>query len=293
MILARLLRPLRDAGWRDAPDDATVADLARAAAAELPDARRRVERSRSLVLAEFAASTADARRPVIAAPWRPSRPRRFAFALLTATMVLAVSAGGIAASAPGLPAYSLRLAVEELLLPNGAGSRLAAQVERLERRLDEASAAGDSRAGRAAALEAYADIAEDVAAMRPEASAVAGLAARITTQVHRLERLQASAEAGSDDALRSAHRLLVWIGAGQGDGKAPRPAPGGQATPSAEPSTSPSGTPLPAPSPNRVSPTPGSSDGEEEPSSQPPAPRPTGSPRGNGEPGKPDSGGWR
>ena len=251
-----------DPGWRDAADDPIPGRLQAlgASGAEVAD---RVARRRGQVLAEFAARQSI---PVAPSPWRP---RRLAFAMVTATMLLAMTAGGIAASGPGLPAYPIRLAVEELLLPAGAAARLEGQLGRLERRLAEAASASNANAV-SAALEAYERIAAEVVAMSPPAgSDDMRLEARVTEQLRSLGRIgDAGNGRGVRAATRSANGLLLWLGAG--DPEVPMPHDSGAPTPSSD-SADESATP--------------SADGSPVPSS--PSPGPHGSPDGNGGPGDP------
>lgn len=251
-----------DPGWRDAAGDPIPARL-QALGASGDEVGDRVARRRGQVLAEFAARQSI---PVASTPWRP---RRLAFAMVTATLVMAVTAGGIAASGPGLPAYPIRLAVEELLLPAGAAARIEGQLARLERRLAEATSTSNADAV-TAALEAYERIAAEVVAMAPPADTDdARLAARVSDQLRRLQRMgDAGNGRGVRAATRSANGLLLWIGAG--DPEVPMPDESGAPTPS---SGSADGSATP------------SADGSPVPSS--PSPGPQGSPGGNGGPGDP------
>ena len=83
---------------------------------------------------------------------------RPALAATAAVLGLAVLAGGaVAASGPGGPLYSARLWVETLTLPSDTTARAAAELDRLQARLDEATAAAANGNGDAvtAALDAY------------------------------------------------------------------------------------------------------------------------------------------
>ena len=89
-----------------------------------------------------------------------ARRRRAAALILAAALGLSVAAGTALAAQAGGALYRMRVQLETLTLPGGAGARAAAEVRRLESRLDEASkatAAGDLGAARAA-LAAYEDI---------------------------------------------------------------------------------------------------------------------------------------
>jgi hypothetical protein len=236
-----------DRGWRDAADDPIPARI-RYLVLDDAEVERRVGRRRGQVLTAFAARRVA--QPVTAS-WRP---RRLAFAMVTATLLLAVTAGGIVASGPGLPAYPIRLAVEEMLLPAGAAARLDGQLGRLERRLAEAASASNADAV-AAALQAYERIASEVGEMAPPAgSDETRVAARITEQLRSLQRIGSANGRGVRAATRSAHGLLLWVGTGTDDPSMPdasaTPGPSSDPTPgSAAPS--PHGSPPPsAPSPD-------------------------------------------
>ena len=142
------------------------------------DARLRADadaraRSRARVMAEARAASHAARASASAqaagpvARRLPAEPRaRFVFhrfrmpAAVAATLllvgVLTVGAA-VAGSGPGGPFYAARLWLEERTLPADADARAAAQLVRLDARLDEATAAADAGNGAAvtAALEAY------------------------------------------------------------------------------------------------------------------------------------------
>jgi hypothetical protein len=87
-------------------------------------------------------------------------------ALIAAGLVLVALAGAAAAARPGLPLYQARLAVEAALLPFDANERAAANLDRLEARLDEASAAAASGDGGAvaAAIQAYHELVNETVA---------------------------------------------------------------------------------------------------------------------------------
>ncbi len=83
---------------------------------------------------------------------------RPALAATAAVLGLAILAGGaLAASGPGGPLYSARLWVETLTLPTDTTARAAAELDRLQARLDDATAAAASGNGDAvtAAMDAY------------------------------------------------------------------------------------------------------------------------------------------
>lgn len=103
--------------------------------------------------------------PAGAAPEIRRGGRRPALVLIAAGLLLAMSLGTVAASAPGGPLYGTRVASEELFLPGSPDDRTRAQVERLDARIAEASAA--SARGEAgptvAALGACAAVATEAA----------------------------------------------------------------------------------------------------------------------------------
>jgi len=84
--------------------------------------------------------------------------RRPALAAMAALLGLAMVAGGtVAAASPGGPLYGARLWVETLTLPSDTTARAAAELDRLQARLDDATAAAANGNGEAvtAALDAY------------------------------------------------------------------------------------------------------------------------------------------
>ena len=165
--------------------------------------------------------------------------RRAALVLVTAGVLLVMSLGTVAASAPGGPLYDVRVAAEGLLLPQAPADRAAAQVARLQARVVEATDAaerGDST-GVSAALRAYARIATEAAAAPVvDPATLTRLEAQINAQ------LGAIASVGiGDPALevvreqdRAAARILLAALGEPGDGTNPGAGPGPAA--SAEPS---------------------------------------------------------
>jgi hypothetical protein len=103
--------------------------------------------------------------PAIVVPMQ-SRGPRVVTALLAAAFLLAAFAGATVAARPGGPLYEARLAVEEALLPTDPGARAAADLARLQSRLDEARAAanGGDAGAVLAALDAYQDLVDEKAA---------------------------------------------------------------------------------------------------------------------------------
>jgi hypothetical protein len=196
--------------WDDEPGDVLVARL-QGLARGPADHDERVARTRTQLRVAFADAQA-----LRAARSRPSlAPRRLALAFAAATLLVIASVGGIAATAPGLPLYGFRLSVETALLPASPGDRLLAQLDRLDRRLDEAAGAheaGDEGAV-VAALQAYEEIAGQVREGSSPPLAVQSTArARLNGQVQRLEVLGLrSALPESKAALGSARAVLGWL----------------------------------------------------------------------------------
>jgi hypothetical protein len=220
--------------------------------------------------------------------------RRPALAASAALLGLAVVAvGTAAASEPGGPLYGARLWVETLTLPSDANARAAAELERLQARVDEATAAAASGNGAAvtAALDAYRQTLVD-------ASAAAGgdptrelrLSAELGRHLVVLEALAGgvptNAQAAIDQAVqRTEGRIRAIIGAPGQSGGAPgqgNPNPGNaNGTPG-----QPNGTPKPDnPNPGNANPgNPGHTPDPGNPYGTP------GQPNGAPKPGNPDPG---
>jgi len=94
---------------------------------------------------------------------RRSITRRALMPLLAAGLWLAIGVGTISAAQAGGPLYPARLWIETALLPASGGARIEADVERLDTRIHEALDAANNadRAAVAAALDSYAEIADD------------------------------------------------------------------------------------------------------------------------------------
>jgi hypothetical protein len=247
MIFDRLFRRGSSSAWADGADDALVQRLEAVALNQVPDVAQRVARRREALLAEYlrAAGQRAARTSF--------RPMRLAPALAGAVLLIVLTAGGLAASGPGLPLYGLRLAAEEVFLPAGGAERLAAQLDRLDRRLDEAFRASDTGDATAAAsaLHAYERIATELqAGQHPGATQIATVAERLRHQVQRLERLQLAepGATGPAKALGSADAMLLWLAAPDLGDPSPSPAPASaEPTPSASPQSSAGQTGHPSP----------------------------------------------
>jgi hypothetical protein len=84
-------------------------------------------------------------------------------ALMAAALSVLMLAGVAFASGPGSPLYGIRLWAETVALPSEPGARADYDVDRLEKRMNEAVGAASSGngSGVAAALAAYRDILDD------------------------------------------------------------------------------------------------------------------------------------
>jgi hypothetical protein len=106
---------------------------------------------------------------------RGSPLRRLGVPLLAASVWLGIAVGSIAAAQAGGPLYPSRMWLETATLPSSGTARVEADLRRLDARLGEALAAatrGDRDAA-AAALEAYAEAAEDARANASDPALVA------------------------------------------------------------------------------------------------------------------------
>ncbi len=147
------------------------------------------------------------------------RPARAASAVLLALAVVAV--GTVAASGPGGPLYGARLWVETLTLPSDANARAAAELERLQARVNNATAAAANGNGGAvtAALDAYRQTLVDAfAAAGSDPTREQRLAAELGRHLAVLgalaARVPANAGAAIDQAVqRTESRINAMIGA--------------------------------------------------------------------------------
>jgi hypothetical protein len=131
-----------------------------------PEAAARI-RARVMEVASVGSSraTTGALEPIPFAAYRTrlsGRSRTFA-ALMAAALSLLLLAGVAFASGPGSPLYGVRLWAETVGLPSEPGARADADVDRLEKRMNEAVGAANSGNGSAvsAALAAYREILDD------------------------------------------------------------------------------------------------------------------------------------
>jgi hypothetical protein len=250
----RLARTPRGDAWDDGSGEAITAMMAGSAAAYDPEPDDpRLAASRAAVLGAFAASTAGLAEPRRGTPGRdlPTTGRvplfrwggrRPALVLVAAGLLLVMGIGTVAASAPGGVLYGLRLASEELLLPESPGDRARAQVDRLDTRLAEASDAatrGDIDAA-AAALRAYAKIATEASAGAGiDGATAASLTLKVRAQLEVISRLgtgDPALEGVRLQAQGAARALLGALGEPDGGGGS-GPGPSGPAP------TSPGGAP--------------------------------------------------
>jgi hypothetical protein len=114
----------------------------------------RLQHDAARIAAHMAPAMADHRRTPF---------RRLAVPLLAAAVWLGIAVGSIAASQAGGPLYPARIWVETATLPAAGAGRIDADLQHLDARLGEvlsAATRGD-RGGVAAALEAWAQSAED------------------------------------------------------------------------------------------------------------------------------------
>jgi hypothetical protein len=264
-----------------APDEVLMSRLAAYAEARLSPDLATTSRLRAKVLAvahrEATLRRADAGLAVVSttavAPHGPrsgataptSRDRRSrsirrtAAALVVASLTLGLVAGSVFAAQAGGPLYGARLWAEELAIPSDPSARALAEIARLDRRLDEARAAG--RAGDvaavAAALAAYESILEAAAARAIGAGddvAIAALEAGVTRNIAVLRTLadvlpgrsSVAIDAAIERAITRSGTAIDHIeggaggagGAGSGSGGPPAVAPGSSTKPGPKPDRS-------------------------------------------------------
>ena len=256
---ARLAPAPAEHEWNDGDVESVAVDVTALAGAWDPEPDDgRIARSRAMMLGAFAAAMADQAEsrqgvagrtppPAGVAPVLRRGGRRPVLVLVAAGFLLVVSVGTVAASAPGGLLYGIRVASEELFLPGSPSDRARAQVERLDRRVTEATDAaahGDATAI-TAALRAYADIADEAAAgSPPDPSTAAELALRIRAQqalIRSIDPGDAALGVVRERARVAAGALLGALGA-PGGGPGPVPSITG-APPAATPAPHGTGTP--------------------------------------------------
>jgi hypothetical protein len=221
--------------------------------------------------------------------------RRGAGLLLAAGLTLAVAGGAMAASQAGGPLYPTRMWLETVTLPAAGAARTDADILRLESRMEEVIAAarrGD-RAGVAAALLAYEEIADEalVAAGGDEA-AIERLRVALDRHLAVLLAIAAKVPPQASEAIgRNIDRAIEHSGAtldriqANPGGPAPRSAPAvkpegtakpAKATPEPTPRPTPARTPRPQPTSDAIDPPKGQPD-----------PKPDKTPPANGHSGAP------
>jgi uncharacterized membrane protein YgcG len=191
------------------PIDPAFLEAARAASTPEPE---RLERVRSTVMAEFRAAGIGraAAEQKSDARWRGWSPAWRVAPALGLSIVLALGSLGLvaAASAPGRPLYELRLAFETVTLPaSGSSDRLAAQLDRLDRRLSEAeTASADGDPGAASdAIAAYRAELDDTSVGMGAASAdTSGLSTALAQHAILLARLGSELTGTARDATAQA-----------------------------------------------------------------------------------------
>lgn len=205
--------------------------------------------------------------------------RRGAGLLLAAGLTLAVAGGAMAASQAGGPLYPTRMWLETVTLPATGAARTDADIVRLESRMEEVIAAarrGD-RAGVAAALLAYGEIADEalIAAGGDEA-AIERLRIALDRHVAVLLAIAAKVPPQASEAIgRNIDRAIEHNGAtlnrihANPGGPAPQSAPAvkpdptakpAKATPESTPRPTPARTPRPEPTPDAIDPPKGQPD---------------------------------
>jgi hypothetical protein len=225
--------------------------------------------------------------------------RRPALAATAALLGLAVVAGGtVAASGPGGPLYGARLWVETLTLPSDTTARAAAELDHLQARLDDATAAAANGNGDAvtAALDAYRQTLADASSLATgDPSREQHLIAELSRHQAVLEALLHQAPAPAAAAIREAvERTQARI-------DAITPAPGrpvGSPNPGQPAATPDQGKPGRTPNPGgpNATATPGSVTGTPKPGNPGHTPNPgnpghtpnPGNPGGTPQPGNPD-----
>ena len=180
---------------------ADPAAVARVRARVMREARLQIEAAR---IAAYVAPSVRAS--------RSSTIRRLAMPLLAAGVWLGIAVGTIAAAQPGGPLYASRLWVESATLAAGGGARVEGDLQRLDDRISEALAAANAgdRAALAAALDAYAAIADDArASSAPETTLVARVEEALSRHQAVLSALVAGLDAkGNDTAVDAIERNL-------------------------------------------------------------------------------------
>jgi hypothetical protein len=158
------------------PDDEIIERLAAYSEAHLAPDPAAVVRMRRHVMAQARVRLrpADPSRAREAIPFRTQRTagrgRRTVLALLAASLAVVLVVGASLAAEPGRPLYGVRLWVETVSLPSEPAARAAAELSRLDARMDEAvrAAGAGNESGVTAALAAYREILDDAVAAAGE-----------------------------------------------------------------------------------------------------------------------------
>ncbi len=245
------------------------------------------QRQRALArLRQAGADQRSRQRSRPAAGWRMPlfAARRLAVVAALALLLLtALSAGVIAASQPGQPAYELRVIVERVpaLAALDPAARAEVELDTADRRLSDLQGHLE-RTGQAQPAALRAMLAGDQAAARQAEragdEARGQVAARLAERARRLAALADSAPdpAAAQDLALAAHntwRLAEQLQAGPPDQTPLQPPAAGTATPTSTATASP--TASPAPSDETPTPTPGAT---------PTPPRPTPDPQSTAQP---------
>ena len=256
---------------------------------ERASARMRARIMREARLTMAAGSTASLIGTIDAARARRRRGlwRRGAGVLLAAGLSLALAGGAMAAAQAGGPLYPTRVWLETIALPADGAARADADLERLESRMDEVVAAarkGD-RAGVAAALRAYEQIADEaLLAATGDAAAIDRVRIALDRHLAVLEAVAAKVPPQASEAIqRNIDRAIERNGATLDRIESNKGGPATQPGPAAKPDKTPKPTAKPTDPPTpvrtqRPQPTPV----VVEPSKGPPDPKPDKTPPGQG-----------
>jgi hypothetical protein len=263
------------------------------------------ERTRSAVMAHAehalraGAGRVDAPVPP-ASPMAPAvlahRRRAPIFALIAAAVLVAVAVGAAAAlTGPGQPFYQARLWVESNTLPADPAAREAAQLARLQTRLDEAHAALQ-RAHPDAAADALAAYTATLDALAADPSAGVGVRDRVEAALTNhiavlnglLDQVPPATRGAIQSAIDRSSEALQTVEAGGGNGS---PGPGaGSGSNGGNGNASPgpaggNGSPGPAGGNGNASPGPAGGGSNAQPSPTPRPSSPTKPGQGNPSPG--------
>jgi uncharacterized membrane protein YgcG len=244
--------------WQEDPDDPTTRLLKEYAAGPLSPDEAALDRMSATARRAFLEARLARTAAPVAAHARPRAHLRLAAAFSVALLVLASAGLAAAESGPGQPFYRTRLSVEAIFLPPaGTDERLAADLDRAQARLGEASraaAAGDSNA-EADAMGAYADVVSAMVVPDDEAARLE-LEQRLGQQLPELEALRGHASGKTAAELdRAIERVRQFLGGsgpqasptptGAGSGPSATPSHGAGSSSDSGPESTPSGGPGP------------------------------------------------